>query len=61
MTTHDGLGDKPQLPDRDMHVDGIHIYINNYAPKIPNDLDGLTMRGNWWWAGSIYNDPIDSM
>lgn len=42
----DGLGDNPPLPDWDMHVDGIHVFINNYAPKMPNDLDGLTIRGN---------------
>jgi hypothetical protein len=29
-----------------MHVDGIHIFINNYADKMATDLNGLTIRGN---------------
>jgi len=45
----DGLADP--LPGEpaiswNMHVDGIHIYINNYAEKMATDLNGLTFRGN---------------
>ena len=41
----DGVDDSSGL-DWNMHVDGIQIFINNYAPKMATDLNGLTIRGN---------------